>query len=116
MNERAMISLCKLSACAFVLVLMVWMMWPVKASACAGCAEPGAWFERSTRMEGYQLEELSRLRFDAHAAIYMDAAGEDSIQGVSNPAEEYTLSLSKQRGRWVLNFKDKAGRTGTLAL
>jgi hypothetical protein len=116
MSKRAMIRLCKLGACAFCLMLMAWMVWTVKASACACCAEAGTWFERTSRMESYQLDELNRLRFDATATTYMDAAGEDNIQGVSNPADAYNLSLAKQRGRWVLTFKDKAGRTGTLAL
>jgi hypothetical protein len=116
MNKRAMIRLCKLGACALVLMLTAWMAWPAKASACACCAEPGVWYERTAPIDSYELSEINRLKFDALATTYMDAGGEDSIEGVSNVADAYTLSLSKGRGRWLLNFKDKAGRTGTLAL
>lgn len=116
MRERALIRLSKVGAGALALMLMAWLAWPVKALACACCAEPGVWYERTAPIETYELSEINRLRFDAVATTYMDAGGEDSIEGVSNVADAYALSLSKGRGRWVLSFKDKAGRTGTLAL
>jgi hypothetical protein len=91
------------------------LLWPAGAFACACCAEPGAWYERTDRVEEYQWTELNRLRFDAVANVYTEA-GEDAVKGISNPADEYSLTLSRQARRWDLKYRDKQGRTGTLTL
>lgn len=99
------------------LMLLGLLLWPAAraASACACCSEPGVWYERTDPLSEYERTEIDRLRFAAAASTYMTAAGEDMLEGVSNPAEEYTFSLTKRQRRWVLNFKDKAGRAGTLS-
>lgn len=95
--------------------LMASLLWPARALACACCAEPGTWYERTDRIDEYQWTEFNRLRFDAVANVYSEA-GEDAVKGIQNPADEYTLTLSKQARRWDLRYRDKQGRTGTLTL
>jgi hypothetical protein len=115
MKEMMMSRLMKPAYGMVALMLMVVLLWPpARALACACCSEPGTWYERTDAVSEYELTELNRLRFDAVANTYM-TAGEDVMQGVSNPAEEYSLSLVKRQRRWELRFKDKQGRTGTLA-
>jgi hypothetical protein len=117
MNERSLAHLFSLSYGVLALALVALLFWPERtASACACCAEPGTWFERTDRIEDYEREEIERLRFDAAAATFMTEAGEDAIKGLSNPADNYTLTLAKRRGRWDLRFRDEKGRTGTLTL
>lgn len=115
MNKLTMTRLTRFAYCLVALVLMAVVLWPTSALACACCSVPGTWYERIDSLGTYQLAEIDRLRFDATANIYMTEAGEDTIQGISNPADGYTLSLVKRQRRWELRFRDKQGRTGTLA-
>ncbi|HEY0386267.1 MAG TPA: hypothetical protein VGC64_09665 [Pyrinomonadaceae bacterium] len=116
MKDRRMAVLRKvLYALSCVLVVASLRLWPAGALACACCAEPGTWYERTDRIDEYQWTELNRLRFDAVANVYAEA-GEDAVKGISNPADEYTLTLSKQPRRWDLKYRDKQGRAGTLSL
>ena len=117
MRGRALKGLLVFCCVAVALMLLsALLLWPAaRASACACCSEPGVWYERTDRISEYETSEIDRLRFDAVASTYMTDAGEDMLEGVSNPAEEYAFSLTKRQRRWVLNFKDKEGRTGTLS-
>lgn len=108
-----------LKSVGVVMVLMLAALFSVlpaaRASACACCSEPGVWYERTDAVSSYELSEINRLRFDAVAHTYMTEAGEDSIEGIRNPSDEYSMTLSKRQRRWELRFRDKQGRTGTLA-
>ena len=119
-NKKALTGLLKLCAGAAALMLLsAMLLWPAArataTAACACCSEPGVWYERTDRIDEYETSEIDRLRFDAVAHTYMTDAGEDMLEGFSNPAEEYALALVKRQRRWTLNFKDKEGRTGTLS-
>ncbi len=101
---------------ALMLAAALFLLWPVaRASACACCSEPGIWYERTDAVSSYELSEINRLRFDALAHTYMTEAGEDGLEGIRNPSEEYSMTLVKRQRRWELRFKDKQGHTGTLA-
>lgn len=117
MAFKASTRLLKFCFGAVVLMVLALLLWPAArvANACACCSEPGVWYERTDPLSEYETSEIDRLRFEAVAKTYMTDAGEDMVEGVSNPAEEYTFSLTKRQRRWALNFKDKAGRTGTLS-
>jgi hypothetical protein len=116
MREKALIRMFKFACLALAIVLAALLTWPVSVDACACCSEPGLWYETTQRIESYQWAEIEKIKLGGAANIYMNAAGEDGITGVSNPTDEYSLNLSQRRTRWELRFKDKAGRTGTLAL
>lgn len=118
MNKKTVTHLLKFGggvvALALAALLLVWP--PARALACACCAEPGAWFETNDRIDSYELSELNRVNFDAVAHTYLTEAGEDSLKGISHPADEYAISVSKRQRRWELKFRDKEGHAGTLAL
>lgn len=116
MNKISLTRQRKLGFSAVALLLIALLSWPANTLACACCAEPGTWFDRIDRISEYERGELDRLRFDTVAKTYMTEAGEDGIKGISNPADEYSITLVKQQGRWELRFKDQRGRTGTLSL
>jgi hypothetical protein len=117
MRKSALIRMSRFVQVASAVVLLTLLAWPVSVNACACCSEPGLWYETTERMQSYQWAEIEKIKFGGPANLYMNAAGEDGIVGVSNPAEEYSLTLAQQgRTRWELRFKDKAGRAGTLAL
>lgn len=115
MNKRISIRLLKLSSVAAALLLIALLSWPTSVLACACCAEPGTWFDRTDPISDYERDELNRLRFETVAKTYT-TAGEDDIKGMSTPADEYSLTLAKQRGRWELKFRDQQGHTGTLTM
>ncbi|MDX6692725.1 MAG: hypothetical protein QOF02_328 [Blastocatellia bacterium] len=113
MNKKATTRLFKFLSGALALCMLVLALWPARVNACACCTEPGAWYERTDPISSYELSEISRLRFDAMAHTFTEA-GEGSTTGLSNPADEYSISLSKRARRWELKFRDKQGRTGVL--
>jgi hypothetical protein len=115
-NEKALARLLKFSYSLMALTLVALLLWPARVNACACCSEPGVWYEKTDRLDSYESGEINRLRFDALASTYMTEAGEDGLDGISNPAEEYSLALTKRQGRWELKFRDKQGHTGTLTL
>lgn len=115
MNERAWAHAVKYVSFGVGLSLMLALLWPGRAWACACCSDEGTWFEMTDRISDYEMAELNNIRFDVTAHTYMTEAGEDGLEGISNPAEEYRVTLSKRRGRWQFSFRDKEGHTGTLS-
>ena len=84
---------------------------------CACCAEPGEWFERTGRLESYEVSELSNVKFDAVAKLYTTAAGFEGTKGL--PAQYESFQLSDSFGRALnltLTFKGERGETGSLVL
>lgn len=88
---------------------------PSNALACACCAERGAYVIRTSKPTALELDELKRIQF-ATANLYMTAAGEDNIKGISQLSENYSLSGALLNNSWKLNFKDDKGKLGTLNL
>jgi len=86
-----------------------------EARACACCAEPGQRIETTAPLEPYEKTELSRLRFDKTARLYLNAAGFDGVSGISDPSEAYEVAVARQGDRWTFAFKDARGNAGTLA-
>lgn len=54
--------------------LVLMLVLAPSAQACACCAEPGTWFERSGPMAGFEYAELQRVRFSPVAKLYLTAA------------------------------------------
>src|SRR5215213_11321559 len=77
-----------------------------EALLCACCAEPGEWFERTGRLESYEVSELSNVKFDAVAKLYTTAAGFEGTKGLPAQYESFQLSDSLGRAlRWTLTLK-----------
>ncbi|HXG84416.1 MAG TPA: hypothetical protein VNI84_10345 [Pyrinomonadaceae bacterium] len=91
------------------------LLFPVEVFACACCAEDGYYSISTKRPQKLELDELRKIRF-GNANLYMSAAGENNIAGISPIGESYTLSGLLQNSRWKLNFKDSACKTGALDL
>jgi hypothetical protein len=106
---------------SFVLFLFVFvstgLFFPVKTSAfyCACCAEPGTYSISVKKPDAYERGELERIRF-SDANLFMTAAGEDNIKGLSPIGENYTVDGLFLKNSWKFSFKDEKGKTGTLAL
>ncbi len=87
------------------------------AFLCACCAEPGEWFERTGKLESYEVSELGNVKFDAVAKLYTTAAGFEGTKGL--PAQYESFQLSDSLGsalRWTLTLKGERGETGSLVL
>ena len=84
---------------------------------CACCAEPGEWFERTGKLEDYEVSELRNVKFDSTANLYTTAAGFEGTKGL--PAQYESFQLSDSLSRWnslTLTFKGERGETGALVL
>lgn len=88
---------------------------PIQALACACCAERGFYSISYNHMTVYERDEIKKLRFDSTANLYMDAAGEDGIKGITNIADSYDLVSKFLNPNVSLTFKTGAN-TGTLTL
>lgn len=98
-------------------------MWPTSpraasAPACACCAEPGEWYERTGRIETYELEELLRVKFDATANTYTNAAGFEGLKGLPAQYDSFNVSNFAFNGRrsMTLTLRGERGETGSLVL
>ena len=84
---------------------------------CACCAEPGEWFERTGRLESYEVTELRNVEFNAVAKLYTTAAGFEGTKGLPAQYESFQLSNSLSRAlKLTLTFKGERGETGSLVL
>ena len=90
-------------------------LFPTDALACACCAERGTYVIQTSKPSALELDELKRIQF-ATANLYMTAAGEDDIKGISPLGESFSLSGLLQNSAWKFIVKDDKGKTGTLNL
>lgn len=90
-------------------------LFPSDAMACACCAERGAYSIRTLKPTALELDELRRIQF-ATANLYMTAAGDERVKGISAIGEAYSLTGSLASNLWKFNIKDQAGKAGTLNL
>lgn len=104
----------KLFFCAAASIFFVFA-FSIQAFACACCAEPGTYSINVKKPAGFELTELKKIRF-ATANLFMTAAGEANIKGISSIGENYSLSGLLQSPVWKFNFKDDKGKSGTLDL
>jgi hypothetical protein len=118
-------SLCSL---LFLFLLIFPLSASSNAASCACCAEPGTYGIWSGKPRDYQIEILKDIKFDDQAFLFMNAAGFDSIKGLSTIEKEFDddswiaspggLDLVNTfTGRmWTFTIKSPKGRIGTLKL
>lgn len=109
-------------------IVALFFAFAAKISACACCAEPGTYSLRTGKPDGYYLEILQEIKFDADAYLYMTEAGFDGIKGLDSIAKSYesndwtaspeffSVSNTFSAKTWKFNFKTKDGKPGTLTL
>jgi hypothetical protein len=97
-------------------------------ASCACCAEPGTYGIWSGKPRDYQIEILKDIKFDNKAFLFMNAAGFDSIKGLSTIEKEFDddswiaspggLDLVNTfSGRiWAFTIKSPKGKIGILKL
>jgi hypothetical protein len=86
------------------------------AGACACCTSPGERTDLAVKLESGHADELSRLRFDPRAQLFLGDADPESIIGITTPAEKYELQASWKGDRFVFALRDEKDRSGTLVL
>jgi hypothetical protein len=103
---------------AFIVLLPVLSVSPAPTpAACACCAESGEWFERTGKMETYEIAELRNVEFDQTASTYLNAAGYEALKGLPLEYDSFKLStLLKSNLSLTLTFKGERGETGSLVL
>ncbi|HEV7860575.1 MAG TPA: hypothetical protein VGO91_18295 [Pyrinomonadaceae bacterium] len=105
----------KYGALLFMLLLMTALLWPARVSlACACCADTGEWFLNTDTVGSSEIGELNRLRFSRTATTFQSEAGLDGIEGISHPADSYTLTQTRTGRQWSLRFQDQQGHSGVL--
>jgi hypothetical protein len=87
------------------------------AFACACCAEPGEWYERTGKVESYEFEELRQVKFGKIANTYLTAVEYEDMKGFPANYESFALSTSlSARLSLTLTFKGERKETGSLVL
>jgi hypothetical protein len=68
------------------------------------------------RLDSGKRDDLGRLRFGTEAKLFVGEGSPADVRGIRAPASRYQLHVSKESERWAFDFRDKAGRSGTLVL
>lgn len=85
------------------------------AFACACCTNTAWRYVEIEKLESARLAEITQIKFAKDAKLMLGEADE-GIKGVDDPEEDYKLSVSQQKDRWVFSLKDAKGRGGNLTL
>src|SRR5690348_11267640 len=99
------------------------------ALACACCADPGTYLNRTVKPEVSTIQMLDEIKFDSKAWLFMSDAGFSVIQGLSEVEKEFETPPSEEatdfnfdllnrftKKSWKFTFKTPGGKTGTLTL
>ena len=101
----------------FCFLLTIFLFAPEKAAACACCAEPGTWFQRTVKndaaLKDIKKELLSNLGDSAN--LFSNAAGFG--KGITPEPASEVFKLNRQIPRSLatwLSFTDERGNAGKL--
>ncbi len=86
------------------------------AAACACCTNQGQRRVGVETLDPGKREEIDRLRFGADTQLFSGEGDPESIKGIAKSSGRYELRVSQEPNRWVFDFRDKAGGSGTLTL
>lgn len=115
----------RISKIAFILLLLLLLaaapstpsVSTSAAFACACCAEPGEWYEYTSRIPEHEIEELRNVKFGKTASPYTNAVGFEGLKGFPVEYESFNLSASlSPRLALTLSLKGERGETGSLIL
>jgi hypothetical protein len=119
MLKAPFLSIPRTVAIAFTIAIALLLAAPSAgaAPACACCAEPGEWFERTGRLQPFEIEELRGVQFDKTAHTYLNAAGFEGLKGFPLEYDSFNLSsILKPSLALTMTFKAERGETGALTL
>jgi hypothetical protein len=101
---------------AFIFLMVLVSAAPSRAAACACCADSGDWYERTARMQSYELGELRRIKLGEAANLFLTEA-DDDIKGLSVDYQAFSVSNFFKPGQTLtLTFKGERGAAGSLVL
>ena len=86
------------------------------AAACACCTNEGQRRVGVETLDSGKREEIGRLRFSADAQLFSGEGDPADIKGIAKSSGRYELHVAQEPNRWVFDFRDKAGGSGTLTL
>jgi hypothetical protein len=102
--------------CGLLLIVILVALGVGEAHACACCTNQGQRYTGVQKLDANRREQLGQLRFNAAATLYTGERDTGDIKGITTPAPDYELHVAQEGSRWVFDFRDKNGRTGTLTL
>jgi hypothetical protein len=86
------------------------------AHACACCTNLGQRRVAVEKFDSGKQHDVSLMRFAPAARLFTGEGDLQSVKGIATPALEYEMSVTRDKDRMVFSFRDKEGRSGTLAL
>jgi hypothetical protein len=98
------------------LVLAIVFLGPRTALACACCTDEGQRNVATVELDSGRRQEIESLRFGGKATLFTGAGDVEGVEGITTPSGSYDLTAKWLDNRLVFSFRDKGGRTGTLAL
>lgn len=87
-----------------------------EVAACACCTNEGQRQVGVRTFDSGKREEIGRLRFSADAELFSGEGDPADVKGIVKSSGKYELHVSQEANRWVFDFRDKAGGSGTLTL
>jgi len=85
-------------------------------AACACCTNQGQRRVGVEQLDSGKREEIDRLRFSADAQLFSGEGDPADTKGIVKSSGRYELHVAQETNRWVFDFRDKAGGSGTLTL
>jgi hypothetical protein len=92
------------------------LLLPSRVWACACCAHPGEYQMEFVKPDEFKLSVIKRIRFGTKADLWTgEADAEVAAQGLTHPADSYSLTGSLVGNVWKLTFRN-GDESGTLDL
>lgn len=90
-----------------VAALVLLLLLPSSAWACACCSNDGDYYVNTGRPSEHELSVLKQIRFGSAAHLYMtEGEADDMANGLAHRAEKYALDGSLVGRAWRLTFRD----------
>ena len=89
---------------------------PRTVLACACCTNEGQRNVGTSALDSGKRQQIESLRFGGKAKLYTGEGDVEAVEGIVTPAGDYDMTAAWRDNRLVFSFRDRKGRTGTLAL
>ncbi len=99
----------------FLASVVLNLVFPSDALACACCADAGTYSIRVKNPDKYEFDELKKIKY-TKAKLFTTVGYPDDIKGISPLGENYSLNESLQNNLWKLSLTDDKDNSGTLNL
>lgn len=99
----------------FVLAALALHLFGSPALACACCSNTASRYVEVEPLSPPRLNEIEQMNF-AKAAKLSVGEADAAIKGVSDPATDYQLVVTRTKERIAFSFRDAKRRAGTLTL